>query len=124
MKPGMRYHSIFDAQGHTKDVASCMVSYSRLDVPGVERLRDLTKIYVEPEHRKKGYAKALLLQLCLEADKHGVLLMLQPKPYADGSWTADELAALYHRFSFCSIQGVPPIMVRQCKGKPHATSKP
>lgn len=68
-------------------------------------------LHVPVEHRRKGLASKLLLQLGKEADQAQVALILECRPYEDG---IDEksLEALYKRHGFVTIQDEPKLMTR------------
>jgi hypothetical protein len=65
------------------------------------------------DNPRKGHATALMRHLCLEADGSGKVLILIPKPFADGL-TQDQLERWYERFGFVLIQTEPSkLMARQ-----------
>lgn len=123
MKPGIRTHSITDPQGLRVEVARLFISEvtrEQLDIDGVENLRDIRRVLVEPEHRRKGYAKALLAKVCMEADETGCGLYLHPMPFDDKPMGGTALRALYKRFGFKQLpEELQPevVMVRPCKGR-------
>lgn len=83
--------------------ASLRISYTTL-VPANLRgnLREVT--HFEATEPGQGHGTALLQQVCQEADKAGVVLMLMP--------TTDRLAFFYGRHGFKPIQAEPAVMMR------------
>lgn len=63
----------------------------------------VTRVYVPPEHRRKGIATAMMKEICEQADQQDVKLMLELAPY--GEMTKDELREFYMKFGFRSFGG-------------------
>ncbi|MFJ3634633.1 GNAT family N-acetyltransferase [Streptomyces sp. NPDC090112] len=59
----------------------------------------LTEIAVWEEHRGKGWASELLRQICQEADREGLTLLLSVEPGPRGL-SYEALAAWYRRHGF------------------------
>jgi GNAT superfamily N-acetyltransferase len=80
-----------------------------------QRIREITKLQTDPEKRRKGHAQWLMCEVCVEADQHGMVLMLTPEPFGDEPLDADQLMLFYRRFGFREIPnpGGPTIMVRE-----------
>lgn len=101
MTPGLRTHKsatlrIAEPTGLPEDMRD-----------GVREIVSLTS-----EDRGKGHAKALLWQVCAEADIQGKVLMLTVDP-APNALTFDQLKRFYGRFGFVEIQPEPCLMARR-----------
>lgn len=96
--------------------ASLKLGYS-MAIPAHMRggIREITNVYTSEAKRGHGDASKLLKQVCDEADKERIVLMLIPKPFDDG---LDELRlmAWYSRHGFMAIQDKPMLMARQPNG--------
>lgn len=91
--------------------ATCTVSESAIVKRNLRsHLREITDLYVAPEDRRKGWARALLDILTLEADEAGLVLVLQVRD--NGEVPADVLEAFYRTFGFERIQESPVLMAR------------
>ena len=77
----------------------------------MERVREVAKVWTDPEHRKQGYATELLKQVTEEADVLGFVLMLQPKEFGKSNGLK-QLEHWYERFGFVKIQSKPVLMAR------------
>lgn len=75
-------------------------------------VREVAAVYVPAEHRRKGLARALMRQLCDEADAARVVLLLAARPFGDADASVDDLVALYASVGFVRIQGTPLLMAR------------
>lgn len=78
-----------------------------------EGVREITNVFVNPAHRNKGYASALMEQVCDEADESQIVLMLMPEPYQDSGRTKEQLLSWYESFGFSAIQDSPCVMARK-----------
>lgn len=79
-----------------------------------EEMRDTTReiLSVHSDDPRKGHATALLHEVCTEADKWWITLILCPRKFDDGMDDA-KLIPFYERFGFALIQTEPaPLMVR------------
>ena len=95
MKPGLR-------KLHT---CSLRVGYSTVVSPNLRgNLRELHHFHTEEEDRGKGYGTTLLRQVCSEADRDRIVLMLMPDDLRLMDW--------YIGFGFSLVQVEPPIMAR------------
>jgi GNAT superfamily N-acetyltransferase len=72
-------------------------------------LREIVSL--QSDDHGKGHAKALLHQVCAEADRANVVLMLHVKPFADGM-TLEQLEKFYEGHGFARIQDEPLLMAR------------
>lgn len=109
-----------ETKDHSVGPASCRVRRS-LAFPAHMRdgIREVTKVYTPPEHRKQGYATTLMHKVCREADAAGIVLALWPAKYSDGDIDTGALQAWYAReFGFVVIQPEPILMARQPGGTP------
>lgn len=65
---------------------------------------------------RKGHATTLLLDVCHEADKAGIVLLLLPRKFDEGM-DDEKLRAFYAKFGFAEIQQEPVVlMARQAQG--------
>lgn len=96
--------------------ASLKLSYSQA-IPVHMRggIREITSVYTPEADRGKGEASALLKQVCEEADRAGIVLILIPKPF-DAGLDELQLIAWYARHGFTQIQNNPTLMARQAHG--------
>lgn len=62
------------------------------------------------EDRGKGHAKALMWQVCAEADRHWITLLLKVEPGQDTE--AEKLEQFYAKLGFKRIQDEPVLMAR------------
>jgi len=79
-----------------------------------ERTREISHIHCDPASQNTGEASALMHQVCAEADRAGITLVLWPKPFgADMALSQGQLIDWYaRRFGFMQIQPDPPLMAR------------
>lgn len=82
------------------------------DVPEEMRPKLREIVSLQSEDRGKGHAKALMHQVCAEADRGNVTLMLTAKPFGEGM-TQEQLEKFYGSHGFIRIQDEPPLMARQ-----------
>jgi|AntDeeMinimDraft_6_1070357.scaffolds.fasta_scaffold01303_6 ribosomal protein S18 acetylase RimI-like enzyme len=87
-----RHHRICDEEGN-------VLAYAVLlpDTPDVGSTY-LVGLHVEPEHRQKGMAKALLRSI--EEDFETCTIFLQAHPYSDCPFSEEELQQMYERLGF------------------------
>ena len=76
------------------------------------RIREVTAVQTDPEHRGKGHAKDLLERVCIAADLSDTWLLLHVEP-SDDDTTMPGLIKLYTRFGFVPFQAQPLLMIRQ-----------
>lgn len=76
------------------------------------KVKWIRNLYVPKEHRKKGLAKKLLSQLGKEADQAQVGLIIECRPYEEGSIDEKSLESMYKRQGFVILQQEPKLMVR------------
>jgi hypothetical protein len=98
--------------------ASCHVG-SSVQIPAHmrERVLEVSKLYVPPEHRRLRYADGLMTVLCAEADKSEKVLLVHCQPFGD-SIEPDALKGFYERHGFQQIQPEPLLMARPIGGTP------
>ena len=102
MKPGLRKFRS----------SSLVVSAFTLDVPDPSKVRWISKIETEPADRRQGQASMLLSIVAHEADRHGVMLVLEPKPFNDEPLDRNDLECWYTRRGFQRIQAEPCVLMR------------
>lgn len=117
MNTGPRIHR--DVSG--AKVASCEINHVKHKVSDPSAFRNINDLWVPEQSRGKGYAATLLDQVCGEADRVGMHLLVEPNPYASGGKDRIELVGFYMSRGFEQLPDTP-WMVRQCKGKRNATS--
>ena len=76
------------------------------------KLRYLSHLYVDPEHRRNGQATELIKQVIKEASEAGITLLLEPKPYQDEDISLTDLIKFYAKHGFVRLQKEPLIMVK------------
>lgn len=100
--------------------ASCKVVQNPELPADMDRVRELTRVWCDPEGRKQGYATELVQSVCDEADANSVVLILQPKEFGK-SGGLKELEAWYRRFGFIRTQSNPVLMARAPSFRPRLT---
>ena len=85
----------------------------QLDVPDAERVRWISQIETPAADRRQGNGAMLLSLVCREADKHNVILALEPKPFDDEPMNRNALECWYTRRGFARIQDEPCVMTRR-----------
>lgn len=75
-----------------------------------DRSHWVTNLWVHPDHRRKGFARALLSAALL--DHHAGPLYLHIAPYTDQPMRVDDLYAFYASLGFCRTE-VPGVLYRQ-----------
>lgn len=78
-----------------------------------EGIRELTELVTLEAERGKGHASMLMQKVCSEADKAGLVLLLQPRSEVIPQ---DKLLSFYEKFGFQVVQPNPIIMARQAHG--------
>lgn len=95
--------------------ASCQIRIS-MALPRELRpkTREVAHLHCERDSQNTGEATALMLQVCEEADKDNITLVLWPRPYGDDiALSQAQLIEWYaKRFGFWQIQPDPPLMAR------------
>lgn len=93
--------------------ASCELNeIDGLDEISAQRCKFLSHLYVAPEHRKQGHAKALLKQINKEADEAGITLLLHPQAEFDDAMTTEQLIKFYAKHGYIQFQKEPLLMIR------------
>jgi len=105
MKYGPRKHG----------AASCEVIACK-GVPEKMRkdIREVIKVFCEPDARHRGDATALLEEVCREADAKRMILMISVGPYGDAPPLSKAALVQWYSetFDFRPIQAEPLIMAR------------
>lgn len=76
-----------------------------------ERVRLVRSLWTDPAKRRLGDARYLMCEVCIEADKHRTILVLQPKAGLDAPMDSDQLVNFYRRFAFRVIQREPVVLM-------------
>lgn len=87
-----------------KGGCTCLLSHSDALPANLKDVIEVSNIYTDEWHRNKGHANKLLDDICEDADKSGIVLMLMP----DDQW----LVKWYESHGFQTIQIDPIIMAR------------
>ena len=66
-----------------------------------EHVREI--VGVKSEERQQGHARALMYEVCTEADGYWITLFLHAKPFADGM-TQEQIERWYAKHGFVKIQ--------------------
>jgi hypothetical protein len=99
--------------------ATCVLQRpASLPVSMRDGIRELTKLHTPIAHRNKGEASQLLREVCEEADRQGIVLMLMPEPFDEPDLGATQLEHWYARFGFMTIQAEPKLMARMVGATP------
>jgi GNAT superfamily N-acetyltransferase len=78
-----------------------------------DRTREITKIHTPAKEQGQGHATELLSEVCDEADRAGLTLVLWPRPYGDDiALSHAMLQQWYESFGFRVIQPEPVFMAR------------
>lgn len=99
---------------YSNEYASCAVSVSN-DLPEEmrERVREVRKVWTDPDHRKNGYATELMKSVCEDADLENLVLFLGVKTFDNSSGVGHaKLIDWYKRFGFIVTQKEPVLMAR------------
>ena len=78
-----------------------------------EGVREIINLRCYEPH--KGYATTLMYTICAEADRAGIVLMVQPGQFDEGM-TTEQLEKWYRKFGFIDLpkdEGNPTVMARQ-----------
>lgn len=91
--------------------ARCKVTRNP-DLPAhMDRVREITSVWTDPEFRKQGFATELMKAVTDEADITRTVLILQPKEFGKSDGLKD-LVSWYKRFGFVKTQNNPVLMAR------------
>jgi len=69
----------------------------------------IKNLFVEPEHRNKGQASALITSIASKADDAHYALIVNPDP-AEEEVTIENLVKLYERHGFKHLQDKPVLL--------------
>lgn len=100
--------------------ASCEVVKNPELPPEMDRVRELVRVWTDPEHRKQGFATELVKTVCDEADAEGIVLILQPRPFGHVQGL-QALEGWYRRFGFIRTQDNPVLMARAPSFRPRVS---
>lgn len=75
-------------------------------------LLEVKSVHTPKDSRNQGQATALMAEVCAEADKDHVLLILTPDRFDTGPLDNGQLEAWYAQMGFVAIQGKPVLMCR------------
>lgn len=106
MTPGLREHRSASLRISNAD---CLPEDMR------EFVREI--LSVQSTNPRKGHATALLWEVCCEADKWWIMLMVQPRKFADGM-PDDKLLPWYGKFGFVKIQDEPCVLMTRSPQAP------
>lgn len=79
---------------------------------GRDRVLQISNLFTAPNRRRKGDARWLLCEVCVEADANKAVLVLEPRPMDDDA-PLDETAleSFYRRFGFETMQRQPVVLM-------------
>jgi GNAT superfamily N-acetyltransferase len=102
----------------THQKSSLLLAFSKaLPSKMRSKTREVLEVYTEPGFRGLGWATKLLEDVCAEADKHRLMLIVFPKPYSTASSEPNapgetRLTSWYvNHFGFEMIQTEPVVML-------------
>lgn len=99
------------SEGHAK----CFIGICKV-LPKKIRysVREVSQVFVSPDHRGNGDASRLLKKVCEEASKENMVVIVIPKAYSKWpSMTDKQLEEWYVRsFGFAAIQHDPLILAK------------
>lgn len=99
--------------------AQCNLMHVDTHAHIARKMRQVMGLTVAIHQRGQGKASALLREVCAEADREGLMLLLEPKP-TDATLTVEQAESWYGRFGFQTIQETPiKLMVRTPHADPH-----
>ncbi len=109
----------------TEGGASCLISEPIAEVirNGLSRIqlahvRELSRMYTEPDRRRNRDATWLMAQVCKEADDDGTVLMLSVSPYDGAPVSAEKLQAFYEQFGFVDTgAGIGVVVMARAPGR-------
>lgn len=115
MKPGIRQHG----------PATLKLSFNT-SVPAHMRgaVLEVSHVFTVRQERGKGHASLLMQKVCAEADEHGKVLLLMPKPYDEGGPGQKELIDWYRRYGFEPVQASPVLLARRVGSEVGVKMKP
>lgn len=98
--------------------AAARVQIDAFDHPSLgkdnERVRLVRGLWTDPAARRRGDARFLMCEICVEADNQGTVLVLEPKADENAPLDNAQLENFYRRFAFRVIQRAPvTLMARQ-----------
>lgn len=103
MKPGKRYSGAASLElGHMAGIDKS-VSAGLLEVKGMHTAKP---------SRRQGQASKLLAEVCEEADKAKIILVLTPEQFDNGPIGTQQLKNWYEKHGFNVIQDKPVLMCR------------
>ena len=85
--------------------ASLVLGHSEALPKSMHQVIEVSSVYTDEWHRKKGIANRLMDQICEEADKDSAVLILMPGG-------EDWLQQWYRSHGFVTLQPEPMIMAR------------
>lgn len=99
MNPGLRDH---------KSATLRIAVTEGLPVEMWEQTREILSIH--STNPRKGHATLLMHQVCAEADRAGIVLILQPHKFDEGM-PDEKLEQWYEKFGFVNFQTVPVVLM-------------
>lgn len=100
---------------HSNAYASCRIAYpTTLPDEMQGPILELRSLKTRKDKRRKGFASALMTEVCIEADLHRRFLLLCVEPEDDTPLEA--LANFYVKHGFQPIQAEPLLMLRPFAG--------
>jgi len=76
------------------------------------KIREVSGVETDADHRGKGYARSLLARVCISADLDDTWLLVHVEP-GDDTTDKARLLKLYLSLGFVPFQADPLLMIRQ-----------
>ena len=89
--------------------AGCDLEPFEVDGVPSGKVKMLRNLYVNEQHRRQGYARALLTHIAAKADAEQYAIMLEPR---SDEIELDVLLSMYAEHGFVELQADPLLLVR------------
>ncbi len=103
MNPGKRYNGSASLE---------LVRMAGIDKSVSDGLLEVKSVHTAKQSRRQGHASKLMVEVCEEADKAKVILVLTPEQFDNGPIGTQQLKNWYAQYGFNVIQEKPVLMCR------------